>query len=107
MEEFRSGNGAPWLDFLATLIGRYRETQMDQLSDPRALREWLAQHELAPVEAPGEQDLQRARALREALHATAIATMKGTPPAASFVRTVEAALQGDRPLSLRKTTEGL
>lgn len=107
MEEFRSGNGAAWLDFLATLIGRYRETQKDQLSDPRALREWLVQHELSPVAAPADGDLERARALREALHAATVATMQGGAPGAAVLRTVESALAHDRPLSLRRSADGL
>lgn len=107
MEEFRSGNGAPWLDFLATLIGRYRETQTDQLSDARALREWLVQHGLPPVEAPEGGDLERARALREALHVAAVATMHGVAPAMTALKTLESALKHDRPLALRRTAEGL
>jgi predicted RNA-binding Zn ribbon-like protein len=107
MEEFRSGNGARWLDFLATLIGRYRGVQTDQLSDSRALRDWFVQHDLSPVEAPAERDLGRAKALREALHAAAVATMKGTNLEATALKTLESALQCDRPLSLRRTAEGL
>jgi predicted RNA-binding Zn ribbon-like protein len=107
VEEFRSGNGAAWLDFLATHIGRYRDLQTDQLSDSRALREWLVQHDLAPAEAPGDRDLELARELREALHSAAVATLRGAPPAAAALRAVDAALQADRPLTLRKTGEGL
>jgi len=91
---------------MATLLGRYRETQTDQLSDVRALRDWFAQHDLAPVEVPGDHELVAARELREALHAAAVATMRGVAPPAAVLRTVEAALQADRPLSIRKTSDG-
>jgi predicted RNA-binding Zn ribbon-like protein len=107
MVEFRIGNGTAWLDFLASHIGRYREAQLDQLSDPRALREWLAGHDLQPAEAPDAEDLARAREVREALHALTAAIVRGDAPPSAAVRTVESALQDDRPLSLRRTSEGL
>lgn len=107
MEQFRSGNGAPWLDFLATLLGRYRDTQTDQLSDSRALRDWVAQHDLTPAEAPTDRDLMRAREVREALHAAAVAALQGKSPDAQAHRVIESVLRADRPLALRRTAEGL
>jgi predicted RNA-binding Zn ribbon-like protein len=107
VEDFRSGNGAAWLDFMATLIGRYRDTQADQLSDSRTLREWLVLHELGPAESPGDRDLANARELREALHAVTVAAVSGEPAPLASVRVVEAALQADRPLTLRRTADGL
>jgi predicted RNA-binding Zn ribbon-like protein len=105
MEEFRSGNGTAWLDFLATHLGRYRETQVDQLSDPRALKEWLRLHDL---DAPGptERDLAAARDLREALHAVTVAALKKTAAAPADLRVIESILRNDRPLKLRKAAGG-
>lgn len=107
VSEFRSGNGAVWLDFLATRIGRYRETQTEQLPDAAALRAWLIENGLGPREAPSERDVLFARELREALHAAAREALREAPPSLAAFRSIEAALAGDQPLRLERGRAGL
>lgn len=107
MEPFRSGNGATWLDFAATLLGRYRDDQSDQLADAAALRAWLVVQNLTPVQVPNDDDLRRARELREALHAAARAALAGAPPPSAAVRVIDAALADDQPLRLKRVADGL
>ena len=52
------------------------------LTDPAALRAWLAEHGMEPVAAVTTADVETARSLREALHRAAAATLNGQPPAA-------------------------
>jgi predicted RNA-binding Zn ribbon-like protein len=105
--KFRSGNGAPWLDLLATLGGRYRARQNDALATPALLREWLSQHDLEPIGAVHEDDLAAARELREALHRMAVAALRDEPPAPADRRRVAGALAADRPLRLNPRAPGL
>jgi predicted RNA-binding Zn ribbon-like protein len=107
MSEFRSGNGAIWLDLTATLLGRYREDRIDQLADPAALRAWLGERDLVPREPMTADDLARARELREALHAAARAALRGAPPPTAALRSIEAALEQDRPLRIKRGSTGL
>lgn len=100
MTKFRGGNGAPWLDLLATLGGRYRAQAVDALGSPALLREWLRQHGLEPTGAVTEADLAAARELREALHRVTAASLRGDPPAPADRRTVAGALAADRALRL-------
>ena len=102
MARFRSGNGAAWLDLLATLGGRYRDAQVDALADAGALREWLREHGLEPTGAVTEADVLRTRAVREALHRTAAAALRDEPPAPADVRTIDEALHADRPVRVRR-----
>ncbi|MFB9235524.1 CGNR zinc finger domain-containing protein [Plantactinospora siamensis] len=102
MSEFRTGNGADWLDFLATLLGRYRPAQVEMLADPAALRGWLGEHGMAPVSAVTSADVDAARLLREALHRAAAATVHGQPPAREDVRAIQGALAADRPPGIRR-----
>jgi predicted RNA-binding Zn ribbon-like protein len=105
--KFRSGNGAPWLDLLATLGGRYRAQQNDALASPALLREWLRQHGLEPTGSVDENDLAAARELREALHRTAVAALRDEAPAAADRRLIADALAADRPLRLGSRGAGL
>jgi len=107
VSEFRSGNGAIWLDLMATLLGRYREVQTDQLSDPAALHAWLVERDLAPRGPTTESDLLRARELREALHLAARAALGEAPPPAAALRSIEAALAQDQPLRIQRGPTGL
>lgn len=107
VSEFRSGNGAIWLDFLATRIGRYRETQTEQLPDAAALRAWLVENGLGPRESPSERDVEFARELREALHAAAREALREAPPSIAAFRSIEAALARDQPLRLERGRAGL
>ena len=97
MTEFRTGYGAAWLDLLASLTGRYLETTRELLPDPEAARRWLAEHDLEPVAPVTEADLEALRALREAVHRTAAATVRGDRPTASDLETIDRALADDRP----------
>jgi len=107
MSDFRKGNGAAWLDFLATRIGRYRQEQIEMLPDPEALQRWLSEQDLAPSTAPNEQDLHRAWVLREALHAAASSTLKGTLPSPAALSAIERALRADKPLHIRPSKSGV
>jgi predicted RNA-binding Zn ribbon-like protein len=107
MSEFRTGNGADWLDLLATLIGRYRRTQVEMLTDPAALRAWLGEHGMEPVAAVTTADLDAARSLREALHRAGAATVNGQPPTAQDVRILQDALATDQPVGIRRIATGL
>jgi predicted RNA-binding Zn ribbon-like protein len=107
MEDFRTGNGAAWLDFLASLLGRYRDTPQEFLADPAALQAWFRAFELAPERTPRPEDVRFARELREALHAAAAAALHAVAPPSAATRTIEAALAADRPLHLRRGASGL
>jgi predicted RNA-binding Zn ribbon-like protein len=107
MSNFRKGNGAAWLDFLATRIGRYRQAQTEMLPDPEALQAWLSEQDLAPSTAPNEQDLSRAWKLREALHAVARSALEKTAPSRAALVTIEQALADDKPLRMRPSKSGL
>lgn len=107
MRDFRKGNGAAWLDFLATRVGRYRKEQIEMLPDPEALRSWLSEQDLAPIRAPNRQDLLRAWELREALHAAANSTLKGSSPSPAALSAIVRALTADKPLQIRPSKSGL
>ena len=100
VSDFRTGNGADWLDLIATLIGRYRRQQVEFLTGPAELRSWLAEHGLEPRAAPGPADVEATRSLREALHRAAKAVLDGQPIAPDDVRIVQRALDADEPLRL-------
>ena len=105
--KFRGGNGAAWLDLLATLGGRYRAQQRDALATPALLREWLRQHGAEPTGAVTDADLVLARDLREALHRAAVAALRDEPPAADDRRLIAAALAADEPLRLNPRSREL
>jgi predicted RNA-binding Zn ribbon-like protein len=65
---------------------------VDHLADPEALGEWLAWRSLAPRGAAAtEADLERARALRDAVRELMVASLEQRAPAASAVATVNEA----------------
>lgn len=99
--DFRTGNGAAWLDLLATRRGRYRSRSDDDLADSAALDSWLARFATAPARRSGADDLETARQLREALHGLAVATLRGDPPRRADVTTVNRVLAVDAPVRLR------
>lgn len=107
MSDFRKGNGAAWLDFLATQIGRYRAQQIEMLPDPEALQTWLSEQDLAPSTAPNERDLLRAWKLREALHAVANSALEKTAPSREALHAIERALTADKPLQIRPSKSGV
>lgn len=101
MTTFRAGNGAPWLDLLATVTGRYRAVRVDALETPAELKAWFRQYGLEPVGRVAEEDLIATRETREALHRAAVRALSGEPPAAADQRIIDRALQSDRPLQLQ------
>jgi predicted RNA-binding Zn ribbon-like protein len=100
--EFRSGNGADWLDLLATHLGRYRPEQVEMLADPAALRAWLAVHGMEPVAAVTTPDVEATRMLRECLHRLATASLHGQAPDARDVTALREGLAADRPPRIRR-----
>ena len=107
MSEFRTGNGADWLDFLATRLGRNRARQVEMLADPNALRAWLREHGMEPVAEVTTADVDAARALREAMHRAAGATVSGQSPSAQDVRVLQEALASDQPLGITRAGTAL
>ena len=105
MTTFRTGYGASWLDFLATLTNRYKAEPVEHLPDPAAARHWLAQHGLEPAFPVGEIDLAHLRELREALHRAAVATTRGEVPGAEDMRVINKQLARDEPVRLRRGTD--
>ena len=103
MSEFRTGNGADWLDLLATLLGRYRRKQVEMLTDPAALRAWLREHGMEPVADVTDVDVEATRSLRETMHRAATATLAGRPVATRDVKTLQEALASDQPLRVGRT----
>jgi predicted RNA-binding Zn ribbon-like protein len=101
MTEFRTGNGADWLDFLSTEVGRYRAMQRNLVPDPTALRAWLAERGLEPVAPVTAADVDAALALREALHRITVATLRGAAPTRPDLRLLQDALAADQPLHIR------
>jgi predicted RNA-binding Zn ribbon-like protein len=107
MEEFRTGYGRDWLDFAITLVDRYGESPRDLVATPARLREWLADWGMAPAGAVTEDDVARARELREALHGLARSVATEQPPATGDVRVVNASLTEALPVALRRSGSGM
>ena len=101
-ETFRTGYGRDWLDFAVTLINRYAAVSQDLVAKPAQLRTWLTEWGLAPEGPVTEDDVARARRLREALHGLAKAAALGRRPAEADVRVVDEALHDDVPVGLRR-----
>src|SRR5947208_11034791 len=102
VDTFRTGNGADWLDFLATRLGRYRAEQVDLLAGPQRLHAWLREHGMAPSGPVTSEDVEAARMLRECLHRLAVAAVTGRPPEHTDVQALQAALAADTPLRIRR-----
>lgn len=105
MTTFRTGNGAAWLDLLATLSGRYRGRQVDALESSEQLRAWLRQFGLEPTARVTDADLRRTAEIREALHRTAVAVMADQLPGKGDQRVLMEVLQADQPITLQ-TSDG-
>jgi predicted RNA-binding Zn ribbon-like protein len=101
VQEFRTGNGAAWLDLLATLKNRYRASPIDALESPTRLRAWLRQNALEPAGPVTEGDLTQVREVREALHRAAAAAVRNEPPKPGDIRLLGTALRADRPVRVR------
>jgi predicted RNA-binding Zn ribbon-like protein len=103
MEDFRTGYGRDWLDFAITLVDRYGASPHDLVDTPARLRSWLSEWGLAPTGPVTDDDVVRARALREALHGLARAAATDEPSSAGDVRVVNASLQDALPVELRRS----
>jgi predicted RNA-binding Zn ribbon-like protein len=101
VEEFRSGNGAAWLDLLATVNGRYRAVQIDAIETPAALRAWLRANALETRSAVTDSDVKLFQKVREAMHRLAVSSVRGEPLPSADVRVLSQALQADRALQVR------
>ena len=76
-------SGRPCLAFCATVGERWRRG-FERLRTPRDLARWYSEASVASVPVPvSDPDLDRARALREAVYRTAKALIGGQPPAAA------------------------
>ena len=107
VDTFRTGNGADWLDFLATRLGRYRAEQVEMLAGPQQLRAWLRQHGMEPSGAPTGDDVAAAHELRESLHRLAVAAVDRQPPRSADIHALRKALAVDAPLGVRQSGSGL
>ncbi|WP_212846526.1 CGNR zinc finger domain-containing protein [Actinoplanes ianthinogenes] len=72
--------GAVWLNLLATRGRSFSADPVERLTGVDRLAEWLAHSELSPVRAPGPEDLELTREVRETLRPLALATVDGVPP---------------------------
>jgi predicted RNA-binding Zn ribbon-like protein len=95
MQEFRSGNGAAWLDLISTVSGRYRTTLRDDIDTTTSLRAWLRLNDLEPTGAVTAADVTATRDDREALHRLATARVRGEPLPAADVRRLNTRLGAD------------
>ncbi|TQS26201.1 ABATE domain-containing protein [Microbispora sp. KK1-11] len=82
---FRFDCGGVWLNLLATRGRTFSAAPVERLATPARLAEWLERCELSPARPPGQDDLHRTWALREALRALALATVEERPPSADAV----------------------
>ncbi|WP_433475634.1 CGNR zinc finger domain-containing protein [Spirillospora sp. CA-142024] len=83
---FRLDCGVTWLNLLATRGRAFGARPAERLPGPGRFAEWLELCELAPVRPPDQDDLDRARLLRETLRPIALAAVDGRPPDGEDVR---------------------
>ncbi|RDI63100.1 CGNR zinc finger domain-containing protein [Nocardia pseudobrasiliensis] len=76
------------LALVATVRRRATREPIERLSDPAALRAWLAEHGLA-VDGCSERDLADTRSLREAIYALAEAAAFSGAPEPAALRLVD------------------
>lgn len=82
---FRFDCGATWLNLLATRGRTFGARPVERMATAADLATWLERCELSPIRPPGEDDLRRARWLRETLRELALATIDGRRPAPEAV----------------------
>jgi len=98
---FRFDCGAVWLNLLATKGRAFSAAPVERLTTPGRLAEWLERCELSPARPPDQDDLHRARTLRETLRTLALATVGEQPPPADAAADLAAFLaQYDDPVRL-------
>ncbi|HWN35149.1 MAG TPA: CGNR zinc finger domain-containing protein [Pseudonocardia sp.] len=93
--EFRFDGGATWLNLLGTRGQSFGARPIERLATPQRLADWLARCDLAPVEPPTAEDLDRARELRQRVSALALAVVDGVDPGAELVPAVRECAAGD------------
>lgn len=91
--------GARWLDLLATQSSAYGPAPVERLTDVDRLTWWLDVEDLLPRTPPTDHDLTDARALRDALRAVGLATVRDTPIPDADLAAFNDALAADRPLT--------
>jgi len=92
---FHFRGGHPALDLVATRTGRLKPLQRELLAEPGDLARWLVAVGFtgSPLAATPE-DLERARVLREAIHAIVDARLAGGADAPADIAQVNAAAAG-------------
>jgi predicted RNA-binding Zn ribbon-like protein len=96
IDPFRYDAGTTWLNFLATLGGRFGPAPVERLSTPERLAEWLTHEGLAPPVPPGEADLAAAYELRAALAHLVFALIEGETVPAPALELVQDVAGQDR-----------
>lgn len=92
---FHFRGGHPALDLVATLTGRLKPAQRELLAEPDDLSRWLVAAGFAGSSlAATPQDLEKARALREAIHAIVDARLTGGEGAPADIAQVNARAAG-------------
>lgn len=101
-DAFRFDCGAAWLNLLATTGRAFSTDPIERLATPARLADWLEHCELTPTRPPDDDDLHRARDLRETLRLLALATVDGRPPPEDAVAALATLLAAhDEPIRLR------
>jgi predicted RNA-binding Zn ribbon-like protein len=91
MAQFSFHRGSPALDFIGT-VGRRASSCEERLPDARSLGIWLREAGLADtLPRVSADELNDAKALREAMARVALALLDGGTPAASDIRQINAA----------------
>jgi len=91
-DAFRTDGGATWLNLLATQGQSFGPHPVERLRSPDDLGRWLALMGLPVSARPDGHDVERARALREALRDLAMAAVEGRAPSADALALVDATL---------------
>lgn len=107
IRRLRFDTGAAWLDLIATVGNAYGSAPVERLDGVGRFREWLEAEDLAPEAGPTEEDVARARILREALRGLALATVRLQPFPRDEVDRLNEFLSEDRPLVLATESGGL
>ncbi|RHA40735.1 CGNR zinc finger domain-containing protein [Cellulomonas rhizosphaerae] len=101
--DFRTDGGATWLNLLATSGRTFGERPVERLQASRDLAAWLDLMGFATTGSTSA-DVERARAVREALRGLAMSSVEGREPAAQDVARVDEALRARGPISVVPTT---
>lgn len=100
VEDLRFDTGALWLDLVATVGNAYGPIPVERLSTLGRFNEWLAAEGLSPRQAPTDEDLVRARHLRDVLRSLGLAVAGGRHPGKMELQQLNRALADDEPRQL-------